>query len=134
MSIRNLNMYNKILNNFAPLNFLHLFYFEFCIINCFDCFCIGLLAVSAGKETILDAAGKTESSSGNADDIVMLEIDVKEPVKRSPLTASPEYGGSPNQYILPADASQGVLTNLFITQSFPVSTYYTFFSCNNSNL
>ncbi|XP_076235684.1 LOW QUALITY PROTEIN: uncharacterized protein LOC143180043 [Calliopsis andreniformis] len=68
----------------------------------------GLLAVSAGKETVIDAAGKTESSSGNADDIVMLEIDVKDPVKRSPLTANTDYAPS-NQYILQsADGVQGL--------------------------
>lgn len=30
----------------------------------------------------------------------MLEIDVKEPVKRSPISTSAEYGSPSNQYIL----------------------------------
>ncbi|CAL7941454.1 unnamed protein product [Xylocopa violacea] len=65
----------------------------------------GLLAVSVGEETISDAAEKSKISSDNAGDIVMLEIDVKEPVKRSPISA--EYGAPSNQYILQsADGTQ----------------------------
>ncbi|KAG7206092.1 hypothetical protein KM043_003486 [Ampulex compressa] len=58
----------------------------------------GLLAVSLGKETVSSVAEKTEAS-GNADDIVMLEIDVKEPVKRSPVSAS-GYGAAPSQFVI----------------------------------
>ncbi|XP_076172303.1 uncharacterized protein LOC143149106 [Ptiloglossa arizonensis] len=59
-----------------------------------------LLAISVGEETISTAAEKVETSSGNGDDIVMLEIDVKEPVKRSPISAGADYGAAPNQYVL----------------------------------
>lgn len=76
---------------------------------------IGFLAVSTGEQTIPNAAEKTESSSGNADDIVMLEIDVKEPVKRSPISGSAEYGASPNQYILQsADGIQEVINHFLM--------------------
>ncbi|KAK2589103.1 hypothetical protein KPH14_001929 [Odynerus spinipes] len=61
----------------------------------------GLLAVSAEKETVTNAAEKSSSSpTSSADDIVMLEIDVKEPVKRSPISASAVYGASPSQYVI----------------------------------
>jgi hypothetical protein len=60
----------------------------------------GLLAVSAGEETITNIAKKTESSPVNADDIVMLEIDVKDPVKRSPVTGNAVYGGSSSQFVV----------------------------------
>lgn len=59
----------------------------------------GFLAVSAGEETVASITKKAESAS--ADDIVLLEIDVKDPVKRSPVSASGTYGASPNQYVLP---------------------------------
>ncbi|XP_043258730.1 general transcriptional corepressor CYC8-like [Colletes gigas] len=66
----------------------------------------GLLAISACEETISPAPEKVGTSSGNADDIVMLEIDVKEPVKRSPIAANADYG-APNQYVLQnADGTQ----------------------------
>ncbi|XP_015585630.1 mediator of RNA polymerase II transcription subunit 15 [Cephus cinctus] len=58
----------------------------------------GLLAVSAEKEAVPVASEKSESSG--ADDLVMLEIDIKEPAKRSPITASAVYGASPSQYII----------------------------------
>lgn len=60
----------------------------------------GLLAVSASEETISNAAEKTKTSPDDTDDIVMLEIDVKEPVKRSPISTSAEYRPPSNQYIL----------------------------------
>ncbi|EFN79355.1 hypothetical protein EAI_09842 [Harpegnathos saltator] len=57
----------------------------------------GFLAVSAGEETVVaSVAGKTKSS----DDIVLLEIDVKDPVKRSPVSASAVYGASPSQFVV----------------------------------
>ncbi|XP_006624089.2 general transcriptional corepressor CYC8-like, partial [Apis dorsata] len=59
-----------------------------------------LLAISASEETILNAAEKTKASPDDTDDIIMLEIDVKEPVKRSPISTSAEYGSPSNQYIL----------------------------------
>ncbi|XP_051167676.1 transcription factor sma-9-like [Leptopilina boulardi] len=58
----------------------------------------GLLAVSVGKETATNVAEKPETEK--AEDLVLLEIDVKEPAKRSPLSASGVYGASPNQYII----------------------------------
>ncbi|XP_003697144.3 mediator of RNA polymerase II transcription subunit 15-like [Apis florea] len=60
----------------------------------------GLLAVSASEETISNAAEKTKTSPDDTNGIVMLEIDVKEPVKRSPISTSAEYGPPSNQYIL----------------------------------
>ncbi|OAD59532.1 hypothetical protein WN48_09055 [Eufriesea mexicana] len=72
-------------------------------------FCMfrSLLAVSVGEETVSNTVEKAKTSSDNARDIVMLEIDVKEPVKRSPISASAEYGAPSNQYILQsADGSQ----------------------------
>ncbi|XP_012277038.2 nuclear receptor corepressor 1 [Orussus abietinus] len=61
----------------------------------------GLLAVSAGKEAEkTQVASSASSASAGADDLVMLEIDVKEPVKRSPISASAVYGASPSQYII----------------------------------
>ncbi|XP_032680254.1 general transcriptional corepressor CYC8-like [Odontomachus brunneus] len=60
----------------------------------------GFLAVSAGEETVASVVKKTESSSANADDIVMLEIDVKDPVKRSPVSTSAVYGASPSQFVV----------------------------------
>ncbi|XP_043474248.1 mediator of RNA polymerase II transcription subunit 15-like [Leptopilina heterotoma] len=58
----------------------------------------GLLAVSVGKETATNVAEKPETAK--AEELVLLEIDVKEPAKRSPLSASGVYGASPNQYII----------------------------------
>ncbi|EZA57645.1 hypothetical protein DMN91_002642 [Ooceraea biroi] len=60
----------------------------------------GLLTVSVGEETVASVAKKTESSLVNADDIVMLEVDVKDPVKRSPVSGSDVYGGSANQFVI----------------------------------
>ncbi|XP_035720422.1 mediator of RNA polymerase II transcription subunit 15-like isoform X1 [Vespa mandarinia] len=61
----------------------------------------GLLAVSAEKETVSNVAEKSSSSpTASADDIVMLEIDVKEPAKRSPISANGIYGSSPSQYVI----------------------------------
>lgn len=51
-----------------------------------------------GKEAASNVAEKPLTS--NAEDLVLLEIDVKEPSKRSPLSASGVYGASPNQYII----------------------------------
>ncbi|KAF7393618.1 hypothetical protein HZH68_010437 [Vespula germanica] len=63
--------------------------------------CRRLLAVSAEKETVSNVAEKSSSSpTASADDIVMLEIDVKEPAKRSPISASGVYGASPSQYVI----------------------------------
>ena len=61
-------------------------------------FLSGLLTVSLGKETASNVAEKPLTAK--AEDVVLLEIDVKEPSKRSPLTASGVYGASPNQYII----------------------------------
>lgn len=61
-------------------------------------FLTGLLAVSVGKETATNVAEKPETTK--AEEVVLLEIDVKEPAKRSPLSASGVYGASPNQYII----------------------------------
>ncbi|XP_014482139.1 PREDICTED: regulatory protein zeste-like [Dinoponera quadriceps] len=58
----------------------------------------GFLAVSAGEETIASVGEKAESSS--VDDIVMLEIDVKDPVKRSPVSASAVYGAPSSQFVV----------------------------------
>lgn len=58
------------------------------------------MAVSAGEETVASVVKNTESSSASADDIVMLEIDVKDPVKRSPVSASAVYGASPSQFVI----------------------------------
>lgn len=49
-----------------------------------------------GKETT-SIEGK---KSASPDDVVLLEIDVKEPSKRSPVSASAVYGASPSQYII----------------------------------
>ncbi|KAK1124055.1 hypothetical protein K0M31_007079 [Melipona bicolor] len=49
---------------------------------------------------VSNAAEKVKISSDNVGDIVMLEIDVKEPVKRSPTSGTAEYGAPNNQYIL----------------------------------
>jgi hypothetical protein len=65
----------------------------------------GFLAVSAGEETVASVAEKAQSAT--ADDIVLLEIDVKDPVKRSPVSASGVYGGPPSQYVIrPGDDGQ----------------------------
>ncbi|CAD1480373.1 unnamed protein product, partial [Heterotrigona itama] len=69
-----------------------------------------LLTVSVGEETVSNVAEKVKTSSDNVGDIVMLEIDVKEPVKRSPISATADYGAPTNQYILQsADNTQEVL-------------------------
>lgn len=57
----------------------------------------GLLTISVGEKT--SVVEKTVSSAGNADDIVLLEIDVKDPVKRSPVQNS-AYGASPSQFVI----------------------------------
>ena len=78
-------------------------------------FLIGLLTVSVGEETVSNVAEKVKTSSDNVGDIVMLEIDVKEPVKRSPISATAEYGAPANQYILQsADNTQEVVIDCFI--------------------
>ncbi|XP_011870527.1 PREDICTED: general transcriptional corepressor CYC8 [Vollenhovia emeryi] len=65
----------------------------------------GLLTVSVGEET--SVTKKTVSSAANADDIVLLEIDIKDPVKRSPVSGSAIYGASPSQFVIrPGDDSQ----------------------------
>lgn len=67
------------------------------------------------EETISNAAEKTKVSPDDTDDIVMLEIDVKEPVKRSPISTSAEYGPPSNQYILQStDGTQEVVISYFI--------------------
>jgi len=43
------------------------------------------------------------SSTINADDIVLLEIDVKDPIKRSPISSSAIYGASPSQFSIRHD-------------------------------
>ncbi|XP_012542914.2 general transcriptional corepressor CYC8 [Monomorium pharaonis] len=59
----------------------------------------GLLTISVGEET--SVAQKTVSSAANADDIVLLEINIKDPVKRSPVSNSAVYGASPNsQFVI----------------------------------
>ncbi|XP_018397462.1 PREDICTED: mediator of RNA polymerase II transcription subunit 15-like [Cyphomyrmex costatus] len=58
----------------------------------------GLLTISVGEETSFTK--KTVSSEPNADDIVLLEIDVKDPVKRSPISSSAVYGASPSQFVI----------------------------------
>ena len=80
-------------------------------VRCWRCVCLrkqnyikiyilvvaGLLATSLVKETgATEAADKTTKP----EDVVLLEIDVKEPSKRSPVSASAVYGGSPSQYII----------------------------------
>ncbi|XP_043497039.1 chromatin modification-related protein EAF1-like [Polistes fuscatus] len=62
----------------------------------------GLLAVSAEKESAVSNVAEKSSSSptASADDIVMLEIDVKGPAKRSPISANGVYGASPSQYVV----------------------------------
>ncbi|KAI4498017.1 hypothetical protein M0802_006841 [Mischocyttarus mexicanus] len=64
--------------------------------------CAGLLAVSAEKESAISNVAEKSSSSptASADDIVMLEIDVKGPAKRSPISANGVYGASPSQYVI----------------------------------
>jgi len=61
----------------------------------------GLLTISVGEET--NVAKKTVSSTINADDIVLLEIDVKDPIKRSPISSSAIYGASPSQFSIRHD-------------------------------
>ncbi|KAK0168754.1 hypothetical protein PV327_002524 [Microctonus hyperodae] len=56
-----------------------------------------LLATTFGKESTISDI--TKPSSNNAD-VVLLEIDVKEPAKRSPIAASSVYGASPSQFII----------------------------------
>lgn len=69
----------------------------------------GLLTISVG-EKIVSSAKKTVSA--NADDIVLLEIDVKDPVKRSPVSGSAIYGTSPSQFVIRhGDESQEVRNN-----------------------
>lgn len=46
------------------------------------------------------AEKSSSSPTASADDIVMLEIDVKEPAKRSPISATGVYGASPSQYVI----------------------------------
>ncbi|KAM0736884.1 hypothetical protein ACS0PU_006533 [Formica fusca] len=60
----------------------------------------GLLTVSVGEETIANVAKKTVSSSANIDDIVLLEIDIKDPVKRSPVSDSAIYESSASQFVI----------------------------------
>lgn len=60
----------------------------------------GLLTVSVGEETVADIAKKTVSSSANVDDIVLLEIDIKDPVKRSPVSGSTIYEPSVSQFVI----------------------------------
>ncbi|XP_046751591.1 polyglutamine-repeat protein pqn-41-like [Diprion similis] len=64
----------------------------------------GLLAVSAGKESSgsssSSVAATAEKSSSSPDDLVLLEIDLKDPAKRSPVTATAVYGASPSQYVI----------------------------------
>ncbi|XP_011689948.1 PREDICTED: mediator of RNA polymerase II transcription subunit 15-like [Wasmannia auropunctata] len=55
----------------------------------------GLLTISVGEETSV-----VPVSAANADDIVLLEIDVKDPVKRSPVSSSALYGASPSQFVV----------------------------------
>lgn len=67
------------------------------------------MATSIGKET----TGQNTAEK-NADDLVLLEIDVKEPAKRSPVAASGVYGASPNQFIIRhGDDAQEVIYNNF---------------------
>lgn len=69
----------------------------------------GLLTISVGEKTVSSVAKKTVSSVANADDIVLLEIDVKDPVKRSPVSGSAIYGTSPSQFVIRhGDESQEV--------------------------
>lgn len=56
------------------------------------------MTISVGEE--IKVAKKTVSSAANADDIVLLEIDVKDPVKRSPVSSSAIYGASPSQFVI----------------------------------
>lgn len=102
----------RILHSTVPAKTRFLFrYLETAI----HCFLIGLLTVSGAEEAISNTAEKAKTSSDNAGDIVMLEIDVKEPVKRSPITATAEYGAPANQYILQsADDTQEVAIDHFI--------------------
>lgn len=61
----------------------------------------GLLTVTVGKETVSNVAENSKSPAlSKSDDVVLLEIDVKEPGKRSPVSASAVYGASPSQYII----------------------------------
>ncbi|XP_034942370.1 chromatin modification-related protein eaf-1-like [Chelonus insularis] len=45
-------------------------------------------------------ASKLEEKAKDDDKLVLLEIDLKEPVKRSPITTSNVYGGAQNQFII----------------------------------
>ncbi|XP_020711338.2 polyglutamine-repeat protein pqn-41 [Athalia rosae] len=62
----------------------------------------GLLAVAAaGKENDpAKIAAVEKTTSAKADDLVLLEIDVKGPAKRSPISASAVYGASPSQFVI----------------------------------
>ncbi|XP_011299839.1 mediator of RNA polymerase II transcription subunit 15 [Fopius arisanus] len=56
----------------------------------------GLLATAVCKDTEVSSASKSSS-----DDVVLLEIDVKDPSKRSPVSATGVYGASsPSQFII----------------------------------
>ncbi|XP_070518100.1 uncharacterized protein [Cardiocondyla obscurior] len=67
----------------------------------------GLLTISVGEKT--GVGEKAVSSAPNADDIVLLEIDVKDLAKRSPVSSSAIYGSSPSQYVIrQGDDSQEV--------------------------
>ncbi|KAL6261407.1 hypothetical protein P5V15_006501 [Pogonomyrmex californicus] len=59
-----------------------------------------LLSISVGEETVSSIPKKAVSSTVSSDDIVLLEIDVKDPVKRSPVSSSAVYGASPSQFVI----------------------------------
>lgn len=56
----------------------------------------GLLATAACKE----ASPSPSTDKTSKDDVVLLEIDVKDPSKRSPVSATGVYGASPSQFII----------------------------------
>lgn len=69
-------------------------------------FCSGILAVSVSAENVQTPAAVGGEKS---EDLVLLEIDLKGPSKRSPVSATAVYGASPSQYVIRhGDESQEV--------------------------
>jgi hypothetical protein len=95
-----MKQFYKLFSNTKYISLIHCLFIAYSI----NLESTGLLAVSVGEETVI----KKTSSSSNADDIIMLEIDIKEPVKRSPVSSV--YGTSGSQFIVRhGDDSQEVM-------------------------
>ncbi|XP_072750653.1 uncharacterized protein [Anoplolepis gracilipes] len=93
----------------------------------------GLLTVSFGEETVTNVAKKAVSSSTNVDDIVLLEINIKDPVKRSPVSDSAIYESPGSQFIIRhADGSRELSPEyLAVLRQFTGSEPQPYTSSNN---